>query len=151
MNNSESQRMPMSLQEALEISQERKPIALSLTSIEINNILENIKPRQKKYSISNDDGSKIEIIYKSKKSEDNKSHFSLEVSLYKSYIPGENKFYQFQNYLYEYGENGLSKVNSDILFDNSEPNKIVTDQKEIEKVSTYLNHIKTTLLLPKDL
>lgn len=151
MNNSESQRMPMSLQEALEISQERKPIALSLTSIEINNILENIKPRQKKYSISNDDGSKIEIIYESKKSEDNKSHFSLEVSLYKSYIPGENKFYQFQNYLYEYGENGLSKVNSDILFDNSEPNKIVTDQKEIEKVSTYLNHIKTTLLLPKDL
>lgn len=151
MNNSESQRMPMSLQEALEISQERKPIALSLTSIEINNILENIKPRQKKYSISNDDGSKIEIIYESKKSEDNKSHFSLEVSLYKSYIPGENKFYQFQNYLYEYGENGLSKVNSDILFDNSEPNKIVTDQKEIEKVSTYLNHIKSTLLLPKDL
>lgn len=151
MNNSESQRMPMSLQEALEISQERKPIALSLTSIEINNILENIKPRQKKYSISNDDGSKIEIIYESKKSEDNKSHFSLEVNLYERYRPTENKFHQSQNYLYEYNENGLSKVNSNILFDNSGTNKIITEQKEIEKVSTYLNHIKSTLLLPKDL
>jgi hypothetical protein len=138
------------LEKAPQISQEHLHATLSRTSMEINNILEKENSNKKSYEISNNDGSKIEITYTSKKSKDTQSHFSLEINTYQKNRSQENTFHKELSSLYEYNENGLSKIDDNILFRTTYPHKEI-DQKDIDKVSACLNHTKSTLLLTNNL